>query len=213
MSAKAVKGEKWGRAQGRPVYDCMDTEDIAALPVSDLCHRDTLLFLWATGPKLLDAHQVMTAWGFEYRAMVFTWTKLTPRALDNWRKWQREGKTPEEILARLFHAGNGYWSMANAEFVMLGKRKGGQPKRMRKDVRSMVVEPVGRHSAKPEEVRRRIERLVGPDKKYLELFARPPVPSNWNAMGLEISGLDILDEMRQHIALLELHIGTLSATP
>src|SRR6266542_2023446 len=199
MKAKAAEGESWGRAQGRPSYDLMDTEDIAALPVADLCHRDTLLFLWACGPKFEDAIQVMNAWGFQFITIPFTWAKLTPRAFDNWRKWQKQGRTPEEIFAHLFHAGNGYYCMANAEFVLLGKRKGGKPKRVRKDVRSLVVAPVGRHSAKPPEVRARIERLLGSDKRYLELFARPPEPEPWIGLGLEMSGLDIREELPRHL--------------
>ena len=44
--------------------------------------------------------------------------------------------------------------------------------------------PVGAHSAKPEEVRRRIMRLFpGP---YLELYARRPVPG-WHTWGNEIA--------------------------
>ena len=43
--------------------------------------------------------------------------------------------------------------------------------------------PVGEHSAKPEEVRRRIERLFpGP---YLELYGRKLVPG-WDVWGNEI---------------------------
>jgi hypothetical protein len=46
-----------------------------------------------------------------------------------------------------------------------------------------VLAPVGEHSEKPDEVRRRIERLFpGP---YLELYARKPVPG-WNCWGNEI---------------------------
>lgn len=175
----------------------MDTEEIAALPIAAICHPDTLLYMWATGPKMEDAFQVMKAWGFQYRAMVFTWAKLTPRWRDNWLKWQHEGKTPEEVLAHLFHAGNGFWSMANAEFVMLGRRKGGKMSRVRKDIRSLVVEPVGAHSAKPKEVQRRIQRMLGPERRYLELFARPPVEPGWDALGLEISGKDIRIELEE----------------
>lgn len=47
----------------------------------------------------------------------------------------------------------------------------------------VVVAPVGAHSAKPDEVHRRIERLlVGP---YLELFARNPRPG-WQTWGDEL---------------------------
>lgn len=194
---RATRGEKWGRARGRSPYDVMDTEDIAALPVADVCHRDTLLFLWATGPKLEDAFQVMKGWGFEYTTMPFTWVKLTRQAYRNFTQWQAQGKTPEEILAHLFHAGNGYWTMANTEFVMLGKRKGGKMPRQRKDIRSLVVSPVGSHSRKPLEVNRRIQRLLGPERRYLELFARPPIALGFDAMGLEVSGKDIRVELEE----------------
>jgi hypothetical protein len=47
----------------------------------------------------------------------------------------------------------------------------------------VVIAPVGEHSAKPEEVRRRIERLVG--GPYLELYGRKPVDA-WTVWGNEI---------------------------
>jgi N6-adenosine-specific RNA methylase IME4 len=54
------------------------------------------------------------------------------------------------------------------------------------DVHQVVMAPVGEHSAKPDEVRRRIERLLnGP---YLELFARKPV-EGWTVWGNEVAPL------------------------
>ena len=55
--------------------------------------------------------------------------------------------------------------------------------RLSKDVSQIVLAPRGRHSAKPPEIRQRIERLVeGP---YLELFARETTPG-WTAWGNEV---------------------------
>jgi N6-adenosine-specific RNA methylase IME4 len=52
------------------------------------------------------------------------------------------------------------------------------------DVHQVVIALIGEHSVKPEEVRKRIERLVpGP---YLELFARRPV-SEWTTWGNELA--------------------------
>jgi N6-adenosine-specific RNA methylase IME4 len=59
----------------------------------------------------------------------------------------------------------------------------GKPKRLEMDVREVIFAPVGRHSEKPDEVRRRIERLVGPG---LELFARKSDPV-WVTWGNEIA--------------------------
>ena len=73
----------------------------------------------------------------------------------------------------------GYWSRANAEVCLLAVR--GAPKRLARDVHQVVVERRGEHSVKPEEVRRRIERLAeGP---YLELFARGQA-EGWTAWGI-----------------------------
>jgi N6-adenosine-specific RNA methylase IME4 len=64
---------------------------------------------------------------------------------------------------------------------LLAKR--GSSIRFANDVHSVVLAPVGEHSAKPEEVRRRIERLYG--GPYLELFGRKLVPG-WTVWGNEI---------------------------
>jgi N6-adenosine-specific RNA methylase IME4 len=54
--------------------------------------------------------------------------------------------------------------------------------------RQVVMAPVGEHSAKPEEVRGRIERLFpGP---YLELYGRKLVPG-WTVWGNEIARGDM----------------------
>lgn len=55
--------------------------------------------------------------------------------------------------------------------------------------------PVERHSKKPDEVRRRIERLMG-DVPRAELFAREVHPG-WVCVGNEIDGMDIRDAIEQ----------------
>ena len=51
------------------------------------------------------------------------------------------------------------------------------------DVPQVIMAPVGEHSQKPEEARRRIERLLnGP---YLELYGRKPV-DGWTVWGDQI---------------------------
>jgi N6-adenosine-specific RNA methylase IME4 len=56
-------------------------------------------------------------------------------------------------------------------------------------VRSLVVAPVGAHSAKPPEVRDRLVALLG-DVPRVELFAREAAPG-WVAIGNGIDGRDI----------------------
>jgi N6-adenosine-specific RNA methylase IME4 len=79
------------------------------------------------------------------------------------------------------HWGTGCHTRANTEPCLLALR--GSPLRLAKDVHQVVVAPVGAHSAKPEEVARRIERLYpGP---RLELFARKP-RIGWTTWGNEV---------------------------
>jgi N6-adenosine-specific RNA methylase IME4 len=143
-------------------YDCMDFDQLAALPITHLFADDCALFMWATDPLLPRAIDLMRAWGFEYKTVAFYWVKLNSAA-----KHQAD-----------FFTGLGYWTRANPEQCLLGTK--GKPMRQAKDVRRLVVEKRREHSRKPECIRERIERLVtGP---YLELFARETKPG-WDCWG------------------------------
>jgi N6-adenosine-specific RNA methylase IME4 len=143
-------------------YDTSSLDAIKALPVAPLAAKDCALFLWCTMPNLPAGLAVIEAWGFEYKTTGFTWIKQNPGG--------------QGLFMSL-----GYWTRANAEICLLATR--GSPTRMAADVPQVVMSPVGAHSAKPPEVRARIERLlVGP---YLELYAREQAPG-WKAWGNEI---------------------------
>jgi N6-adenosine-specific RNA methylase IME4 len=130
-------------------YDTLSLAEIKGLPVSALAADDSALFLWAVMPELPGALEVITAWGFTYTTVGFTWIK------------QNRG-------GQGLFTGMGYWTRANAELCLLATR--GRPMRLAKDVHQVIVAPVAEHSRKPKETARRIERLfVGP---YLELFGR-----------------------------------------
>ena len=145
-----------------PLYPMMPLAEIKALPVEAVAAKDCVLFLWCVKPMLPEALEVIEAWGFTFKNMAF-----------NWIKQNRNGEG-------LF-MGMGYWTRANSELCLLATR--GSPQRMAPDVHEVIMTPIGAHSEKPEEARRRIERLVnGP---YLELFARKPVPG-WTVCGNEI---------------------------
>ena len=133
-------------------YPTMTQAELEALPVGDLAKRDCALFMWAVSNRLVDAIGLMGAWGFSYVTTAFVWVK--PKM------------------------GMGYWTRKECEICLLGIK--GSPKRMNADVREVIKAPVGRHSEKPAEVRRRIERLV--DGPYLELFARE-MHLGWNRWG------------------------------
>lgn len=162
-SVFSKKGE--GRSASRH-YPTMSLDDICALPVAQAAAPDCHLFFWTTSPNLPQAFQVIDAWGFRYSSMAFTWVKLTKRA-------------PQLFYdGRSFHVGMGHTTRKNAEFCLLGRR--GSPKRLRKDIRELIISPVREHSRKPDEVHERIEAYsAGP---YLELFARAP-RAGWTIWG------------------------------
>ncbi len=143
-------------------YSCLPTDEICKLDISSLADVDCTLLLWATMPKLADALKVCGAWGFTYKTCAFVWVKLNPSG---------EG----------IYSGLGHWVNGNAELVLLANK--GRPKRLVKNIKQIVMSPRGRHSAKPDEVRKRIVKLFEPP--YLELFARNKI-SGWDCWGDEI---------------------------
>lgn len=169
-----------GAAEGH--YSTMSLEQICALPVSRVASKDAVLFLWATYPMLREAFKVIEAWGFEYKSIAFQWVKTY--------------KPKEDGSAQPFF-GLGRWTRGNTEPCLLATR--GKPKRIANNVsqlvisaEELVVEPFTRHSAKPSEVRSRIERLMGSEAPALELFARERV-ANWEVFGNEIPGGSTVD--------------------
>ena len=174
MEMATKMGEKWGRANGRPIYPVMITEDICDMPVGKLFGKDSIMLMWATYPMLPDALRVMDAWNFEFKTVAFTWVKLNPSGVG-------------------WHFGLGYHTHGNPEIVLLGTRGNGL-RRMDKAIANLIIAPRGRHSAKPQIVRDRIERLYG-DVSRLELFAREAAP-NWARWGNEVQpseGTELLE--------------------
>lgn len=50
-------------------YTTMSLQEICGLPVSELSHDNSVLFLWATFPMLKEALEVIEAWGFKYKTV------------------------------------------------------------------------------------------------------------------------------------------------
>jgi len=60
--------------------DVMSEKEIIDLPVSQIADEDSILFLWATFPKLPEAFEVIKSWGFTYKTKAFTWVKTNKNA-------------------------------------------------------------------------------------------------------------------------------------
>ena len=158
-------GDTKTRPHGRGAYlhyPIMNPDEIMALPVKEIADDNCLLFLWAINPILPVAFEVIKAWGFTYSTVAFVWAKTN-----------KDG-TPA--------MGLGYWTRANAELCLLGKR--GSIRRLSRNVRSLIISPRREHSQKPDEVRERIIQLVG-NLPRIELFARRKV-EGWDCWGNEV---------------------------
>ena len=143
-------------------YEMMSFDAIKALAVAKLAADDCALFLWGTWPDMPMWMPVIEAWGFTYSGLAFDWVKLNANG-------------------RGLHWGTGYGTRANPEPCLLARR--GNLLRLDEGVHSVIMAPVGAHSAKPDEAYRRMERLFGGPR--LELFARKP-REGWHTWGDEL---------------------------
>lgn len=143
-------------------YDCMNLDEIMALPVGHWAASDCLLTHWVTGPMLPQGIEAMKRWGFEYVTIGFIW----PKRSKSGKKW---------------HFGTGYYTRQGGEIALFGKI--GNPKILDHGVPQLIEAPVRQNSRKPDEIYERIQRLVaGP---YLEVFGRQEWPG-WDVTGNEV---------------------------
>lgn len=162
-SFKTYSEKGKGRSAERH-YPTMRKEDIQRLPVKNISAKDSVLFLWVTAPCLIEGMELVSAWGFTYKTVAFTWVKQNKRN-------------------DAFFTGMGYYTRSNAEYCLLATR-GKVLERQSHAVHSVVVSHIERHSKKPDEVRERIVRLFG-NKPRIELFARE-YADGWDCWGNEV---------------------------
>jgi len=134
-------------------YPILSVRDIAALPVQDIALPDAVLFLWIPVPLLRDGLSVMGAWGFDYKSNLV---------------WDKE----------IF--GMGHYARIQHEHLLLGTT--GKPGTSADHgISSVIRERRGKHSVKPPEFYRLIERMY-PALPRIELFARN-LQSGWVSWG------------------------------
>ena len=141
-----------------PHYSSMPLADIERLPIARLAMDDAFGFLWSPAALLEDAIRIMRAWGFRYKTNL-TWDKLSG-------------------------FGNGYYYRMIHEHLLLGAAQGAPSHFIDRSIQSMLrVKRPGKHSEKPTEVHRIVERAI--DGPYLELFGRKHVPG-WDVFGNQL---------------------------
>jgi N6-adenosine-specific RNA methylase IME4 len=115
------------------------------------------LFLWSTTPALVQAIEVMSAWGFAYKTSA-VWPKHT--------------------------AATGYWFRNRHELLLVGTKGSILAPAPGEQWESVIEAAAQRHSQKPDAVYELIEAYF-PHVPKIELFARRPRPG-WETWGNEI---------------------------
>ena len=139
-------------------YETIQLSTLKKLEVQKICNDNVLLFMWVTSPHLDQGISLMQAWGFKYATIGFVWDKV--------------------------RVNPGFYTMSQCEVCLIGK-KGKIPKpRGKRNVRQYLQSIRGKHSQKPQEVRRRIEEMF-PMQKKIELFARVKC-KGWDVWGNEL---------------------------
>ena len=141
----------------------MTVEEIIAYEryVRPLSTDDAHLHLWTTNAFLFRAPEIIKAWGFEYKSCFF-WVK------------------PQMGI------GN-YWRVSH-EFLLFATR--GSVAFRNRAAKSWLEAKRGKHSSKPEAVRRLIE-TASPSPRF-ELFGRHNA-TGWTVFGNEILRSELLD--------------------
>lgn len=150
-------------------YPTMTDAELRALDIRSLLHKHSVVFMWATLPRLDFAVDVLRDWGLTYRGTPFVWVKTRADGVPIGAQGVRPSivkPTTELVLAASLTA------------------KGRPMKLADEGVPHVVMAPRQEHSRKPDEVHRRIERLY-PDASKAELFARREVPG-WTVWGNEV---------------------------
>ena len=136
-------------------YDTLTVEEIIKHKPNSA--DNAILLLWATAPKLLEALEVMKAWGFNYITNAI-WDKET--------------------------IGMGYWFRGQHELLLVGTKGKVNCTPECQRISSIFCEKKTKHSKKPECVYKWIEAAF-PDKTKLEMYCRN-VRLGWSHFGNEV---------------------------
>lgn len=166
-----VRSEK---GKGRsPKYRTTDVSELAKLDIQSIADKDSALAMWVTDPMIPQGLELMKAWGFTFKTVLFYWVKLNKSEQD-------------------YFMGTGYYTRANPEQCWIGTMGKGL-KRINAAIPRLLVKSVEEHSKKPHSIRLRLEALYG-NIPRVELFAREK-PKGWDAWGDEVES-DLVIPMR-----------------
>lgn len=143
-------------SRGYPAYSGMTMDEIRALPVGNLAHEDSTLWLWTTNAFLEESFDLCRCWGFRYRTLL-TWAKNK--------------------------IGLGDWLRGQTEHCMFASK--GSPALTLSNQSTLLSANVRDHSRKPDEFYALVESLCpAPPEGRIDIFARAP-REGWRVWGNE----------------------------
>lgn len=137
-------------------YRTTDENELAQIDVK--ASPNSVMYMWATAPKLPEAIQLMKDWGFSYKTCLV---------------WDKK------------RLGIGYWARGQHELLLIGVKGKVKPPPPELRIRSVYSETSTKHSKKPAFFVEYLERLY-PDAAKLEMFARnDEIRPGWTYFGDE----------------------------
>jgi len=137
-------------------YPAMSIAKLCAMDVKSIATKNAVLFLWVTSPLLAECWPVIKAWGFKYKTS-FIWDKVKHNY--------------------------GHYNSVRHELLLICTRGSCTPDTKKLCDSVVSIERTKKHSEKPEEFRKIIEKLYTKGKR-IELFARTKV-KGWERWGNE----------------------------
>jgi N6-adenosine-specific RNA methylase IME4 len=187
-------------------YGVMSLHAIKNMPIPSISAKSCALALWVTSPLLSEGLDVIKAWGFTFKGILFTWVKTC-----------KPSKTADGLPVLKPHFGCGSYTRGNCELLLLATRGRdvaarvkGRTKLGSRSVYQIVITEEGDlqlprdpavilaprkgHSIKPAAIQDRLEQLFGDYEKdntlqparMLELFARTSQRKDWYYFGNEV---------------------------
>jgi len=141
--------------EGVRPYHSMSVEEICAVKVASIAYEDCILWMWVTNHHVLEALELLDAWGFELKT-ILTWAKD--------------------------RMGTGDWLRGQTEHCIMAVR--GKPIVTLTNQTTLLHAPVRGHSVKPVEFYALVESLC-PAPRYADIFSRYRHNDRWDCHGDE----------------------------
>lgn len=137
-------------------YETIDIKTLCEMKVEELASENSVLFIWVATNFLEESFDVIKSWGFDYKSQMV---------------WVKNGG----------QGGIGWYFWGDHELLLVATKGSYLPK---EKVSSVLEVSRRKHSQKPEEVYKIIEKMY-PKSKKIELFARQK-RKGWEGWGDQI---------------------------